>query len=69
MGGFKLRDGFLGVFDMDFKFLECRSDEEFILYVRHQCLLNLLMRHSDIPFLDFLGVCRKDLGLPLQYLY
>ena len=36
LGGFELGDEGLGVYGVDAKFLECRSDEDFILYNRHE---------------------------------
>ena len=36
-GGFKLGDEVLDVYGVDKKFGECRSDEESILYDKHEC--------------------------------
>ena len=36
LGGLEFLDEFLGVFGVDEKFVECRSDEYFILYDRHE---------------------------------
>ena len=37
LGGFKLGDEVLGVFDVNAKFVECRYDEDFILFEIHEC--------------------------------
>ena len=50
LGGFKLGDEVLGVYGMDAKILECRSDEDFILYNRHDCLLEIIMRHVKLYY-------------------
>ena len=36
LGGFKLGDEVLDVYGVDEKFVECRYDEYFILYVRYE---------------------------------
>ena len=36
LGGFKIGYEVLSVFGVDDKFVECRSDEDFILYGRHE---------------------------------
>ena len=45
LGGLELRDGVLGVFGVDDKFVECRSDENFIFYDRREFWLNIVMGH------------------------
>ena len=37
LGGFELGDEVLGVYGVDAKYVECRSDEYYILYDRHEC--------------------------------
>ena len=36
LGGFKLGDEVLDVYGVDKKILECRSDEDFMLYDKHE---------------------------------
>ena len=36
LGGFKLEDEVFDVYDVDAKYLECRYDEDFIMYDRHE---------------------------------
>ena len=37
LGGFRIGNEFLDVYGVDAKILECRSDEDLILYYRHEC--------------------------------
>ena len=37
LGGFKLRDEVLDIYGVDAKYIECRSDEYFIVYGIHEC--------------------------------
>ena len=46
---FKHGDRVLDVFDMDENILECRSDEDFILYDRHELWVDLVMIHVEFP--------------------
>ena len=46
-GGFKIVYEVLDVYGVDPKILECRSDEDFILYDRNEFLVELLMRHVE----------------------
>ena len=55
LGGFKLGDKAPGVYGVDAKFIECISDDDFILYDRHECLLELVMRHVELLWWTYLG--------------
>ena len=46
-GGFKLGYEVLGVYGMDIKFVNCRSDDDFVLYDRYELLIELVMRHVE----------------------
>ena len=48
-GGFKVVDEFLDVNGMDAKVLEYISVEDFILYDRHECRVDLVMRNVELP--------------------
>ena len=45
LGGFKLEDGVLDVYGVDKTIVEYRSDEDFMLYDRHEFWVDILMRH------------------------
>ena len=52
LGGFKLGYEVLCVFNVDAKILECRCDVDFMLYVKHECRVELVMRHFEFLCLD-----------------
>ena len=47
LGGFKLEDEVFDVYDVDAKYLECRYDEDFIMYDRHEWWVEIVMRHVE----------------------
>ena len=50
LGASKLGDEVLGVYCVDTKNIECISDEEFMLYGRHEFWLELVMIHVELLF-------------------
>ena len=48
--GFKLGNEVFDVYGADAKYLEYRSDEEFILYDRYECQVELVIRHVEYLF-------------------
>ena len=48
--GFKLGNEVFDVYGVDAKYLEYRSDEEFILYDRYECQVELVIRHVEYLF-------------------
>ena len=44
---------FIAVYGVDTKFVECRSDEDFILYDGYECWVELVMRHVEFLFWEF----------------
>ena len=52
----------------DCNFVECRYDEDLILYDRHEFWVELVMRHVKFLCWECLYGCRKDLGLQIRYL-
>ena len=50
LGGFELGDEVLDVYGVDAKDLECISDEDLILYDRHELLVEILMIHVELLF-------------------
>ena len=47
--GFEPGDVVIDVYSMDKQILECRSDEDFMLYDRHEFRVELVMRHVKLP--------------------
>ena len=50
LGEFKLGYEVLDVYGVDAKFVECIYDEDFILYDKLECLVELVMRHVGFFF-------------------
>ena len=48
--GFKLGNEVFDVYGVDAKYLEYRFDEEFILYDRYECQVELVIRHVEYLF-------------------
>ena len=48
LGGFELGDEVLDVYGVE-KNCKCSSDEDFLLYERHELLVELVMRHVKLP--------------------
>ena len=49
MGGFELGDEALDVYGVEKQYIECRSDEDFMLYDRHGFWSELVMRYVKLP--------------------
>ena len=45
LGGLELGDQFFGVYGVYDKFVKCRSNEYFILYDRHEFLVEIVIIH------------------------
>ena len=67
MGGFEIWDEVLDVYGVDKKIVECRYDEDFMLYDRHEFWVELVMRNVNFPCWYCLDGCRNDLGLQMCY--
>ena len=65
LGGFELGDVVLDFYHMDKQIVECRSDEDFMLYDRHEFRVELVMRHVKLLCWECLCGLRKYLGLTL----
>ena len=69
LGWFKIGYYVLDVYGVGVKFVECRSEEDFILYDRHECWVELVMKHVELLCWKSLGGWEKYLGLTLWYIY
>ena len=49
LGGFELGDEVLDVYSLDKKYIECRYDEDFMLYDRHEFWVEPVMIHIKLP--------------------
>ena len=66
---FKFGDKLFDVYGVETIFVECTSDEGFILYDRHEFWVDIVMRNIELLCWEGLGAWIMDLGLPLRYLY
>ena len=69
LGGLEPGDEVFDVYGVDAKYLECSSDEDSILYDRHECWVDILIGHIEFLCWKCIGGWSPDLVLPLQYLY
>ena len=53
LGGFELEVEVLDVFGVNNKFVEWRSDEDFIFYDRHEFWEEIVMRHVKLIWWEF----------------
>ena len=60
----QMLDEYCGLF-----LVECRSDEDFMLYDRHELLVELAMRHFKLPCLDCLNGCRNEFSPQMFYFW
>ena len=67
--GFEIGDEVLDVYGVDKKIVECISDEDFMLYYRHQLLVELVIIHVKLSCWDCLDGWRNDLGLQMCYFF
>ena len=49
LGGFELGDEVLDICGVEKTIVECRSDEDFMLYDRHELGVEIVMRHFKLP--------------------
>ena len=68
LGGFKLGEEVLDFFGVEEKFVEFRSDEDFILYDRHEFRVDIVTKNVKFHYLGCLGGWGKYLSPPLRYI-
>ena len=65
LGGFELGDEVLDVHGADKKIVECRSDEDFMLYDGYEFWVEFVIRHVKLPCWYCLDGCGNESGLKM----